>query len=187
MFKRFLSRLAGRLGKNRGTAAVEFALIAPIMIAIYMGVVELTALLLVDRKMIAATETVADLVSQESVISPTEVDDVIAAAQRIFDPYSTTTLTVNISSIRFNTNTGAAEIEWQRVLGNSNAGSSILTQAAGMGLPGEGVVIAYLTYSYTPMFGTMITGSVNLEEMSFLRPRLSPVVKCTTTSASCSS
>jgi Flp pilus assembly protein TadG len=187
MIRLILSRLLKRIAGDRGTAAVEFALVAPLMIAIYLGVVELTGLLLVDRKVIAATETAADLVSQESVISPTEVDDVIAAAQRIFDPYPTATLTVNIASIRFNTNSGAAEIEWQRVSGDSNAGSTILSEAAGLGLPGEGVVIVYVTYSYTPMFGSLITGSVNLVEMSFLRPRRSPVVKCTTTSATCSS
>jgi Flp pilus assembly protein TadG len=187
MLTRLIKRLRNKLAKGRGTAAVEFAMVAPLMIAIYLGVVELTGLLLVDRKIIAATQTVADLVSQESVISPTEVDDIIVAAQRIFDPYPSVTLTINIASVRFNTNSGAAEIEWQRIVGNSNAGSTILTEAAGMGLPGEGVVIAYLTYQYTPLFGTLVTGTVSLNELSLLRPRRSPVVKCTTTSTSCSS
>ncbi|CAA6603548.1 putative TadE family protein [Rhodospirillaceae bacterium LM-1] len=181
-----IRKWAGKFGKGRGTAAVEFALIAPMMIAIYMATVELTALLLIERKIVAATETVADLVSQESVITPAEVDDVIVAAQRIFDPYSTTSLSINIASVRYNTTSGAPEIEWQRIVGTTG-GSSVLTQAVGLGQPGEGVVIAYLTYSYTPMFGTLITDTVFLEEMSFLRPRRSPVVKCSTTSSTCSS
>ncbi len=186
MFISSIRNWAVRLGKSRGTAAVEFALIAPMMIALYMATIELTGVLLVERKIIAATETVADLVSQESVITPAEVDDVIVAAQRIFDPYSTANLSINIASVRYNTTSGAPEIEWQRIVGTTG-GSSVLTQAVGLGLPGEGVLIAYLTYTYTPLFGTLITDTIFLEEMSFLRPRRSPVVKCSTTSSTCSS
>lgn len=186
MFGLFSHHARRWLRECRAAAAVEFALVAPVMISIYLGVIELTALLLVERKMVAATETVADLVSQESVITPSEVDDIITAAQRIFDPYPTGSLTFNIASIRYNTTSGAAEIEWQRVVGGSTGSSSILSQAVGLGEKGEGVVIAYLTYSYTPVFGAAITGTVNLDDTAFLRPRRSPVVKCSTTSASCS-
>ncbi|MBF0356874.1 MAG: hypothetical protein HQL43_16730, partial [Alphaproteobacteria bacterium] len=63
-------------------------------------------------------------------------------------------------------------------------GSDILTQAVGMGQPGEGIVISYLTYSYTPLFGTIITNTVNLDEMSFSRPRRSPTVTCASVSCS---
>ncbi|MDK9722248.1 MAG: pilus assembly protein [Rhodospirillales bacterium] len=184
MFRGLKTR-AVKFWKSRGAAAVEFALLAPLMLAIYLGVIELTSLLLVERKIIAATETVADLVSQESVITPDEVDDVITAARRIFDPYDTAQLTLNIASIRFNTDTGAPEIEWQRITSSSDGDSTILTQAVDMGKPGEGVVIAYLTYSHTPIFG-ILTGTVLLDEISFLRPRLAPVVKCSTASATCS-
>lgn len=185
MFKRILTSTMNRFRRGQGSAAVEFALIAPFMLALYLGIIELTGLLLVDRKIIAATETVADLISQESVITPNEIDDVFEAARRIFDPYPTVTLTFNVASIRFNTDTGAPEIEWQRIVG-ALGGSSVLTEAVGLGNPGEGVVVSYLTYSYTPIFGSLITGTVDLEEMAFLRPRHSAVVQCTVTNSTCS-
>lgn len=187
MKTRVASRIMESLRRNRGTASVEFALVAPIMIAIFLGVIELTGLLLVERKIIAATETVADLISQESVVTPQEIDDVVTAAQRIFDPYPSLALTVNIASVRYNTDTGAPELEWQRITGAGFGDSSVLTQVTELGKAGEGVVVAYLTYTYTPVFGSLITGTVLLDETAFLRPRRSPVVKCSVGNATCSS
>lgn len=197
MTKRHRISWLSRFKDAKGTAAVEFAFIVPLMIVIYLGIIELTGLLLVERKIVAATETVADLVSQETVIAPSQVDDVIEAARRIFDPYPTTKLTLNISSIKFNKDSGAAELEWQRIVGATEGDSTILSQAEGLGLPGEGVVVVYLTYEYTPIIGlgtllgthgvSLNTSSILLDEISFLRPRRTPVVKCTTGSSNCSS
>ncbi|MBF0168560.1 MAG: pilus assembly protein [Alphaproteobacteria bacterium] len=184
MCKLSLRRICAKLRQSRGVAAVEFALVAPIMIALFCAIIELTGLLMVERKIIAATQTVSDLVTQETTVTSTDLDDIITAARLIFDPYPTGMLTFNIASIRFNTTSGAPELIWQRLVGGSPGGSDILTQAVGMGQPGEGIVISYLTYSYTPLFGTVITSAITLDEMSFSRPRRSPTVTCASVSCS---
>jgi Flp pilus assembly protein TadG len=169
---------------QQGSAAVEFALIAPMMIALFCAIIELTGLLMVERKIISASQSVADLVTQETSVTSQDLDDIVQAGRLIFDPYPTLTLTFNIASIRYNTDTGVPELVWQRLVGVNPGGSDILTQAAGLGDPGEGVVIVYITYSYDPLLGGIITGTVNLDEMSFSRPRRSPVVTCASPSCS---
>ena len=57
---------------EEGVAAVEFALILPIMLAAYMGVVELSQALNADRKMTRATSTIADLASRSPLFDATE-------------------------------------------------------------------------------------------------------------------
>ncbi len=47
-----------------GVAAVEFALILPIMLLIYVGVVEITRLYAADRKAVVFAHTIADLATQ---------------------------------------------------------------------------------------------------------------------------
>ncbi len=184
MFTSLLNRLSKMRRGQQGSAAVEFALIAPMMIALFCAIIELTGLLLVERKIISATQTVSDLVTQETSVTSQDLDDIVRAGRLIFDPYPTGMLTFNIASIRYNTDTGVPELVWQRLVGANPGGSDILSQAAGLGDPGEGVVISYLTYSYEPLLGGIITGTVNLDEMSFSRPRRSPVVTCASPSCS---
>lgn len=184
MFTSLFNRLNKMRRGQQGSAAVEFALIAPMMIALFCAIIELTGLLMVERKIISASQTVADLVTQETSVTSQDLDDIVQAGRLIFDPYPTLTLTFNIASIRFNTDTGVPELVWQRLVGVNPGGSDILTQAVGLGAPGEGVVIVYITYSYDPLLGGIITGTVNLDEMSFSRPRRSPVVTCASQSCS---
>ena len=59
--------LPRRLASDRaGTAAVEFALLFPLMLALFIGTYEVENVLMADLKVTAAAETAADLVAQTS-------------------------------------------------------------------------------------------------------------------------
>lgn len=81
MCRRSLSRLATRIGAagkkcrrdRRGVAAIEFALIVPIMSAMFIGAVELSQVITVDRRVTQVASATADLVARaEKQISHTE-------------------------------------------------------------------------------------------------------------------
>ena len=60
-----------RLGRDqRGVSAVEFAMLLPLMITLYLGVVEISQAVGIDRKVTLTTRTVADLASQVKSIPP---------------------------------------------------------------------------------------------------------------------
>ena len=57
-FRRYLRRHASRLAKDtRGLAAVEFAMIVPLMLVTFFGMTEVTTAVAVNRKVTIATRT----------------------------------------------------------------------------------------------------------------------------------
>ena len=68
---------------TRGVSAVEFALLAPFMIALYLGSVQLTLGLTADRKVSQVANSVADLVTQDDFITDADLIDIYAAADAI--------------------------------------------------------------------------------------------------------
>jgi len=163
-------------GDERGNATIDFAFLLPIMLMLFIGVVEITNLLLVDRKVVAAAQTTADLVSQRREVTDAQINDVLTAAQLIFDPLPASAVTIGIAGVRYNSTTGAAELDWAR---SQNGGSvpDALTVANGLGDAGEGVVIARVTYNYSPVFFDFVIGPTQLEETSVMRPRRSQYVE----------
>ncbi|HBS32134.1 MAG TPA: hypothetical protein DEA40_10395, partial [Parvularcula sp.] len=69
-----------------GLAAVEFALIAPIMILLFFGVVEGSGALSASRKTLLASNTLADLVAQETQILKADLDDLFIGMEDVIDP-----------------------------------------------------------------------------------------------------
>ena len=56
---------------ERGVSAVEFAMLLPLMLTLYLGGVEVSQGVSIDRKVTLTARTVADLVAQVSSINTT--------------------------------------------------------------------------------------------------------------------
>ena len=76
----FLSRLAG---DRRGVSAVEFALIAPLMIAFYFGLAEFCQGYMSQKRLAHSASAIADLVAQTDVVTKDETDDILAIGATI--------------------------------------------------------------------------------------------------------
>ncbi|MEQ8356720.1 MAG: pilus assembly protein [Kiloniellaceae bacterium] len=163
-------------GDERGNATVELAFVLPLMLMLFIGVVEATNLLRLDRKVVAAAQTAADLVSQRRDVSDAQLDDILTAAALIFEPYPAAPHSVGIVGVRFDPDTGDPTVDWTK---SKNGGSApdALTQAVGLGAPGEGVVVVRVTYNYTPVFFDFVMSSATIGETAVLRPRRSSFVE----------
>ena len=95
MMTSLLSRL--RLDE-RGVSAVEFALLAPVLIAIYMGLSEFCQGYMAQKRMGHVTSMVADLVAQEEAVSGTNLDEIFAIGGLIMKPFPTTPLQQRVSA-----------------------------------------------------------------------------------------
>ena len=101
-----------KLGRDRrGVSAVEFALIAPAMVASYFGMAEITQALLAERKAAHAASAIGDLVSQSASVSSADVTDIFAIASTIMAPYATTTLKMRVSSVTADSG-GTPKVDW---------------------------------------------------------------------------
>src|SRR3546814_5691721 len=89
--------------------------------------------------------------TQRRVVSDAQLDDFLRAAELIFEPFPPSSVTVGIAGVRFNPDSGDAEVTWTK---SKNGGSvpAALTVAEGLGEKGEGVVVVRVTYNYQPVF-----------------------------------
>ncbi|MFZ8477813.1 TadE/TadG family type IV pilus assembly protein, partial [Staphylococcus aureus] len=73
---------------ERGAAAVEFAFIAPIVSTMFIGAVELSQVLTVDRRAAQVATTMADLVARTNAsISQSNMTDIMKVGGFIMLPY----------------------------------------------------------------------------------------------------
>src|SRR5436190_19486601 len=105
-----LFRHVGRLAHDqRGISAVEFAMLLPLMLTLYLGAVEISQGVGIDRKVTLTTRTVADLASQVSSINNADMTNLLNASASVILPYDTTKLKVTVSDITIDSN-GTAKI-----------------------------------------------------------------------------
>jgi len=174
---RLLTCLRRFAADGRGISAVEFAMILPLMVTLYLGSVEITQAVAVDRKTTLVAHTVADLVAQERSVSTSDMSDTLSAASTITSPYSTTNLGVTVSQIKIDAN-GKATIDWS-VTQNGTArshGDSVTLPSAALAVKNSYLIWGEATYTYKPMFGTIIKSTLKLGDTIYMRPRVSSCV-----------
>lgn len=106
----------GRFRRDRaGIAATEFAFILPVMTLLFFGMLELSDLQTVSRRLANASNALVDLVAQEPTITHAEVDDAIIGITRLLEPTDTSQFIVRVISVTRGTATGdSPKVGWSR-------------------------------------------------------------------------
>ncbi len=175
--KRGLAGLAAQLGRDqRGVSAVEFAMLLPLMITLYLGTVEISQAIGIDRKVTLTARTVADLASQVSSINNSDMTNLLKASSSVIMPYDANKLKVTVTRVDIDGN-GNAKVVWSDTLGGSShsVGSSVTLPAA-LKVANTSLIWGEVSYTYTPTIGYVVTGSLNLNDQMYMRPRLSDTV-----------
>ncbi|MCR6659287.1 MAG: pilus assembly protein [Asticcacaulis sp.] len=96
--KAFGKRFAG---DGRGVSAIEFALVAPVLILLYLGMAELTLGMMAARRVSHLAATVGDLAAQSQTLTPTNITDLWAIGANMLDPFPTsgTSLRIRLTSV----------------------------------------------------------------------------------------
>jgi Flp pilus assembly protein TadG len=172
-----LKRLFARFrNDDRGVSAVEFALIAPLMITIYIGGVEVTQAVSVSRKTTLIAHTVADLVAQDTTVSNSEMNDILSASAAVAQPYATNNLQVTVSSIVIDSS-GKATVGWSDTLnGTKLTPGSAVTLPTALAVANTSLILGQVNYIYKPTFGWVLTGSITLGDKIYMRPRMANCV-----------
>jgi len=160
---------------RRGSAMTEFVLIAPMMALLFTGAVESTRLLRLDRKLQNAAYATADLVTHKPTLNDERMADILFAADLVMQPFAVDGMSLGVSSVVFDPDDGTASIDWSESLRGGTVPDAV-TDAEGMGPPGDSVVIVRATYDFVPIFGAFVFGSFSIEEKAFARPRRSSSV-----------
>lgn len=166
-----------RLGRDgRGTSAVEFALLAPMMIALYFGLAEFCQAMMADRKATHVASTVGDLVAQSSSVSRADVNDIFSVGKTIMAPFPGASLKMRISSVSMGAK-DTATILWTEGSGPAYSLSNLPKSASDPTKPfisqGESVIVSQVEYTYTSPVAFFIKNGVTFKRVSYLRPRQS--------------
>lgn len=171
------------LRDRRAVAAVEFALLLPLMLTLFIGGNEISQALAIYRKVGHTGSTLGDLVAQVSTLTVSQMTDIFAASVSVMTPYDPTTTQMVISAVKYTTAKGY-KVCWSRaqIATAWTAGSAPpVTIPAGLITDGQEVIVTQVKYSYTSAFSTIMkdiwgTGAITLADLSYFRPRTSATV-----------
>ena len=173
-----LSRQISAFRRDRnGVSAVEFAMVLPLMILLYVGTVEISQAVAIQRKITLATRTVADLASQVTSINNADAGNLGIAALAVIKPFPDGPLNGSISAVNIDAN-GIAKIAWSDPIngGTPKPPNSTVTVPPALIVPNSQLIWSELKYVYTPDFGGALFGPFDLSEQIYMRPRLSETV-----------
>ena len=198
-----LSRVRKLRSNNDAVAATEFAIIVPFMLVLYVGGVELSDGMAINVKVSATSHAVADMVTQNTMLSTSQMQNILTGATAIIAPYPIGggQLWVTVSEVSSDAN-GTLSLQWSKSYngtsfgtGRSGLGSSAATATtpayAALSLPTSlngttgnanntnnqndqvSFIVSEVSYAYTPSLGYTISGTVNLQDSDWLFPRCS--------------
>jgi Flp pilus assembly protein TadG len=187
-----LSRFRNFLRARDGLAAVEFALIAPVMGTMLLGTIEVCNALECHQKVTMVASSAADLVAQATSVSSSDMTDVFNAASAIIYPFNQGKISIVVSSVASD-GTGNGTVVWSAANANGtklpNKTPITLSQPIMSTCNADGtctpcaknactVILTQVTYSYTSPFGKYFVGSVPMSDYFYERPRKSASVTC---------
>ena len=178
-----IRRLAGELRSNKsGLAAVEFAMIIPVMALLFVGTNEFSAGVAVDRKVTLMARTLSDLTSQNTSVTDTQFTNFFNASSAIMTPYSASPVQATISELYIDPTTLQARVQWSKGATVRGDGTTVPVPTA-LQIGGTYLIYSEVSYKYVPSVAWFINKAdgITLTDYTFTRPRQSLCVMYGTT------
>ena len=164
-----------------GVAAIEFALIAPILIFMYLGLLEISMGIMADRDVSHATNVAGDLASQVEELQKAEIENILTAAVTVMAPKQITPTNIRMSIESWDIDTSSGGAGSPRSLGKATIGGAIthgqpdMQKLRDLNLLTDtsGVMIATINYDYVPVGSYFMDSVITLHETFVLKPRRS--------------
>ena len=172
------------LAERDGVAVVEFALVAPFMLFLLVAAVDLGNAITANRKVTAAVQSTADLVSQERQLSDAEVDNALNAFDLVLSPFDPSERNTLIYSVVMDEDTNALTVDWEEKRGLSPITATTDDLPDGLLTPGNSIIVVKTNYNHkTVLRGILMSmlggggnASYQMEDEAFLHPRRVPFI-----------
>ncbi len=156
---------------EKGISAVEFALIAPLMVLIYFGCIELSLLMRVDRRVTTTASSLGDLTARLVTVSDADMQELYNAAAVTMQPYDASNARMRITSV-VDSGDGKTRVGWSDGFNMTPySKDALITVPAGL-VPSPGsVIVAEVEFQYESTVGFVLDASQTLKDTFYLRPR----------------
>lgn len=176
---------------RKGIAALEFALIFPVMLLLYLGSVEIGLAINTNKNIGKVSSSVADLLTQSETVSVSDISSIAQIGEAIMLPYDETKPTITMVGIKIEDkpNPTKAHVTWSRKYSNGSmteplAPGSEIAIPANLMIQDTFVVMSTAEITYIPIIGYVAHANgtapnIDMAETYYLRPRMSDTVTCT--------
>lgn len=156
---------------EKGISAVEFALIAPLMVLIYFGCIELSLMMRADRRVTTTASSLGDLTARLVTVSDADMQELFNAASVTMQPYPADTARMRITSV-VDTGDGETRVAWSDAHNMTPyTEDALITVPTGL-VPSPGsVIVAEVEFEYDSTLGVVFDASRTLKDVFYLRPR----------------
>lgn len=172
---------------RRGAAAIEFAIVLPVMLIMLFGEVEVGQLMTTTRRADNAAASVGDIVARFGSMDDTKKNAVFLAANAIMAGAVSTAPDLRISEVVV-TASGVKKYQWSDAQGTSlpahgycdalNAMDA--TKLSGVNLPsGSYVLLSEVRYGWTSQLHYVLKSTIPIYYENVLNPRSSQVIRNT--------
>jgi Flp pilus assembly protein TadG len=176
-----LTRLRTFRRDKSGLAAVEFALILPLMIAMFFGVEELSQALACRANVVNVASTTADLVAQQSATTAADLQNTFLAANAILYPYDPSVAQITLTSVVYDPATGSltsGKVAWSKTKGGTaHAPGTTMALPAGLMVANQSVIVAEISYPYTSPTVKFVTNRT-WKNTFYAKPRRVASIPC---------
>jgi len=177
------SRMVTSLGRFRrdrsGLAAVEFVMILPMMLLLFLGMVEVFDAVALKRKVTITASTLSDLISRAPSVDDPDFTNSFAAGGAILSPYPSTPLKATISQIYVD-DKKVARVVWSKgwAKGGPTTGraTGIVDIPEDLKRVNRYLIWGEVEYLYTPTVPYLLGQGITLSERQFFEPRFSDCV-----------
>jgi Flp pilus assembly protein TadG len=200
MSKKLLSNLAAKsrgvcarfLADKSGAAAIEFAFIAPLLITMYLGTMEISQGVEINKKVARSAGVIGDLIGQDDDVTKNELKDIMAVGKAILQPYNRSEPKITISLITIGAD-NVPKVTWsRRGVGTTYTMpypvNSTTTVPANLTIADTYLIRVQTELEYLPITswsiqknkgsGASAYAAIDMSEMYHLRPRINDTVTC---------
>jgi Flp pilus assembly protein TadG len=180
----WLCRLKALTADRKGAGAVEFALIVPLLIFLYITAFELTIALSVSKRTANSTSAIADLVTQQASVTPTWLSTMTDVTASIFAPYAPQNLSLKITGVQMDSNSNPTVAwSWDQSNGKPYAVGSTVNVPSDMRTASTFLVRAELSVTHKllmimPGLLPPQVQTITLSRQYFYRQRVGTSIDC---------
>jgi Flp pilus assembly pilin Flp len=184
-----LNHLLRKLRRNdRGVAAIEFALMLPLLITLMIGGLEVTFKIWATQKAEKLAVTLADVIAQSQEVTTPDLVALVGAVNKIMEPFpfgkdgAVVISSVYLPPPEDDEELGDPVVNWQRKFeedGGLEVESKIGDQGEDANMPEdfemyekENCIVAEIFYKYKPIMPGMLFDESVTYRRAFFKPRL---------------